>query len=98
MACLNIEQCADHILFSVKIVPGSSKTAISGTLENMIKIKVAAPPEKGKANQSVIDLLAQELGIKKKAVTIVSGRTSPVKRIRVIGLSAQQFRGKLDVE
>jgi uncharacterized protein (TIGR00251 family) len=98
MACLDIEQCTDSILFFAKIVPGSSKTAISGILENMLKIKVAAAPEKGKANQCVIGLLAQELGLKKKAVTIVSGHTSPIKRIQVMGLTAQQFRGKLDVK
>ena len=43
MACLDIEQCADRILFSAKIVPGSSKTAISGTLECAL---IHRPPER----------------------------------------------------
>jgi uncharacterized protein (TIGR00251 family) len=93
---LQIEPCVDGVLFFAKIVPGSSKTTISGMLEHMLKIKVAAPPEKGKANQCVIDLLAQELGVKKKAVTIVSGQTSPIKRIQVVGVTAQQCRSRLD--
>jgi len=96
MIDLHIQPCTDGILFSAKIVPGSSRTTISGTLEHMLKIKVAAPPEKGKANQCVIDLLAQELGVKKKAVSIVSGQTSPIKRIQVAGLTAQQCRSRLD--
>lgn len=71
-----------------KVVPGSSKTALAGVLDGTIKIKVAAPPEKGKANQCLIAFLARQLGVKKNDIQIVSGQTNPVKHVRVEGLSA----------
>ncbi len=78
-----------------KIVPGSSKTSLAGALDGMIKIKVAAPPEKGKANQCLIAFLARQLGVKKKDVQIVSGQTNPVKHVRIEGLSVPTCMEKL---
>lgn len=72
--------------FTVKVVPGSSRTAFCGMHDGMLKIKVAAPPEKGKANKTLIDYLADVLAVKKKAVTIISGQTSPIKQIAVEGI------------
>ena len=57
----------------VKVVPGSSRDQIVGWLGDALKIKVAAPPEKGKANESVVDLLAENLGIGNDAITMISG-------------------------
>ena len=86
---------ADGIVFTAKIVPGSSRTAVAGTLEDMVKIRVAAAPEKGKANQCLIAFLAKQLGVKKHAVEILSGHTSPVKQVRIGGLSAAGLLEKL---
>lgn len=69
----------------VKVVPGSSRTQIAGTLGEMLKIKVAAPPEKGKANQSLIAFLAKLLSVKKNDIEIISGKTNPVKVLRISG-------------
>jgi len=90
-----IQEDARGVVFTAKIVPGSSRTAVAGTLENMVKIRVAAPPEKGKANQCLIAFLAQQLGIKKNAVEILTGHTNPVKQIRVAGLSAAALLERL---
>jgi len=77
------------VVFSVKVVPGSSRTAIAGVLGGMLKVKVAAPAEKGKANKCLIEFLANQLGVKKNAVSIIRGQTSPVKYIKVIGISPE---------
>ena len=58
MSELAIEEINGGVVFTAKIVPGSSKTAISGLLDGMVKIKVSAAPEKGKANKAVIKILA----------------------------------------
>ncbi len=76
------------MVFRVKVVPGSSRTAIAGVLDGMLKVKTAAQPEKGKANKSVIDFLAKKLGVRKNAVAIVRGQTNPVKTVQVDGISA----------
>lgn len=77
------------VVFTAKVVPGSSRTCLCGVLDGMIKVKVSAAPEKGKANKCLIAFLAKQLGVKKNAVTIVSGAGSPVKQVRVAGVTSQ---------
>src|SRR5579862_2722462 len=68
----------------VKVTPKSSKTEVTGYLpDGTWKVKVAAPPEKGKANRALCECLAQKLGVAKSRVRIVAGETSHLKRIRV---------------
>ncbi len=85
---LEIKEVEGGVVFTVKVVPGSSRTAIAGVLDGMLKVKIAAQPEKGKANKSVIDFLAKKLGVRKNAVAIVRGQTNPVKTVQVDGISA----------
>jgi uncharacterized protein (TIGR00251 family) len=80
-----LNQTEQGVEIRVKVVPGSSRTQIMGTLGEMLKIKIAAPPEKGKANQSLIAFLAKLLGLKKNDIEIVSGKTNPVKVLRISG-------------
>jgi uncharacterized protein len=81
--------------FTVKVVPGASRTGIVGTWGTALKVAVAAPPEAGKANAAVIKLLAGALGVKKADVTIVHGQSQPVKRIAVRGVTGDQARARL---
>ena len=92
MADLAIREVDGAVVFDVKVVPASSKTAIAGLLDGMLKIKVAAAPEKGKANRCLIDFLAKILGVKKKDISIVSGQTKAVKSVRVFGVEAETVR------
>ncbi len=67
--------------FRVKVIPKSPKTEIVGELgDGTIKIKVAATPERGKANAELCAFLARETG---GEVEVISGQTSPVKLVRV---------------
>jgi uncharacterized protein (TIGR00251 family) len=70
--------------FRVKVIPKSSTTELVGYLpDGTWKVKVAAAPEKGKANRALCEFLAERLGIAKSRIRIVSGETSQLKRIRV---------------
>jgi uncharacterized protein (TIGR00251 family) len=62
----------------------------------MLKIKVSAPPEKGKANRCLLKFLAEKLGMKKNALSIIAGESSPVKRVQVSGISADTLLKKLN--
>jgi uncharacterized protein (TIGR00251 family) len=95
MEQLLTQQAGNSVVFSVKVVPRSSKTAIAGVLGGMLKIKLSAAPEKGKANESLIEFLADTLGIRRNAIKITSGHTSPVKTIEIAGISAELLTGKL---
>lgn len=98
MSQLSIEKKSGGITFKAKIVPGSSKTAFVGILDGMIKVKVSAAPEKGKANKCLTDFLAKKLGVKKNDITIVSGQTNPVKQIHIDGISREIFIEKMNLE
>jgi len=80
-SAINITKSAGQLIFSLKVVPGSSKTAIAGEHDGLLKIKLAAPPEKGKANKALIAYLAKKLDIKKNNIQITSGLTSTTKQI-----------------
>jgi len=83
-----IQEIDGGVVFTAKIVPGSSgKTRFCGLLDGMFKFKVSAAPEKGKANKCLIEFLAEQLCVKKNAISIVSGQTSPVKHVQVLGVS-----------
>ncbi|MDD5064358.1 MAG: DUF167 domain-containing protein [Phycisphaerae bacterium] len=97
MADLKIENTEGGVIFPAKIVPGSSRACICGLLGGMLKIKISAPPEKGKANQSLIEFLAKQLGVKKNAISIISGQTNPVKQVQVLGVSADSLIEKLNL-
>jgi uncharacterized protein (TIGR00251 family) len=93
----SIQEVDGGVVFVAKIVPASSKTTIGGLLDGIIKFKIAAAPQKGKANQCLIEFLAKRLGVKKKAVSIISGRTNPVKQLHVLGISAETLLKKLNL-
>ena len=90
-----IQEDTNGVTFTAKIVPGSSRTTVAGLLDDVVKIRVAAAPEKGKANQCLVAFLAKRLGVKKNTVSIVSGQTHPVKQIRVMGISPETLVEKL---
>ncbi|MHC4546055.1 MAG: DUF167 domain-containing protein [Planctomycetota bacterium] len=97
MSNFAVKEIDDGVVFAVKAVPGSSRTAVCGLLDEMVKIKVSSAPEKGKANKCLLDFLAKQLGVKKNAVKIVSGKSNPVKGVQVLGISVEQLLNKLNL-
>jgi len=97
MPKLNVQELDNGVVFTARIIPGSSKTALCGLLDGMLKIKVAAPPQKGKANQCLVEFLASQLSVKKNAVRIVSGQTARIKRLHILGVSAKTLSIKLNL-
>jgi uncharacterized protein (TIGR00251 family) len=97
MANLNIDEVSEGVVFCVKVVPGASKTEICGLHGDMLKVRVSAAPEKGKANKCLSEHLAAILGVKKNSVSVVSGHTSPVKRVEVLGISKDTLLENLDL-
>ena len=90
-----IQESSGGVIFTAKVVPGSSRTIVAGVLEDMVKVRVAAAPEKGKANQCLVTFLANQLGVRKGDVEIVAGQTRPVKQVWVAGISAAELLEKL---
>jgi len=70
-------------------VPGASRSQIAGMLGDALKVQVAAPPEKGKANEAVIALLAAKLQLPRSDISLIAGATSPRKTFLVRGISLE---------
>lgn len=82
------------------VQPGASRSEIVGFAPGPggaeeLKVRVRARPKEGEANQAVVALLAEALGVPKRAVTILSGETGRRKRVRVAGLSEDAARARL---
>ena len=91
-----IQEIDGGVVFTAKIVPGSSGlTRICGLLDGMVKVKVSAAPEKGKANKCLLKFLAKQLDVKRNAISIISGQSSPVKHVQVLDISADMLMEKL---
>jgi uncharacterized protein (TIGR00251 family) len=97
MSNFAVKEIDDGVIFTVKAVTGSSRTAVCGLLDEMVKIKVSAAPEKGKANKCLLDFLSKKLGVRKNAVKIVSGQGNPIKSVQVMGISVVQLLNKLNL-
>lgn len=82
----------EGVRIQVKISPGASRTKILGPHGDCLKIAVNAPPEKGKANHAVIELLAGLLKIPKQQISILSGLTSSRKSLLVKGVTADDVK------
>ncbi len=68
----------------VKVVPRASVSAVVGKMaDGALKVKLAAVPEKGKANEELREVLARHFGVRARDVRIVAGETSTRKRVRV---------------
>jgi len=82
---LNLQKVDDGVIFRVKVQPASGKNEIVGVKGDALKIKINAPPVKGKANKALVDFLARKLGVKNSQIEIITGHTTRLKRIKVIG-------------
>ena len=80
---------------TVKVVPGARRTEIVGRYDDGIRVRVSAPPEGGKANRALIEILAQELGLKEGALRILRGETSPQKVVEIDGLTPEEVWTRL---
>jgi hypothetical protein len=70
----------------VKVIPKSSRNEVAGYMaDGTLKVKIAAVPEKGKANAMLCRFLAEYFGVPERDVQILSGQTSPRKRVRIVG-------------
>ena len=76
----------------VRVIPNASRDVVVGWYAGALKVKVSAQPESGKANKAVCALLAKELKLQKRAVSVVRGASSQSKRVEILGLSAEGVR------
>ena len=83
---------------NMQIQPNARRNEVLGFEYGVLRVKIAAPPVKGKANRELIDFLSKLLGVSKGSITIEKGLTSRRKVIAFEGLSQAQILERLGAE
>lgn len=74
------------VRLTVHVQPGASRSEVAGTHGDAIKLRLAAPPVDGKANEALLRFLADRLGVPRRSVSLVRGAASRAKVIEVSGV------------
>jgi uncharacterized protein (TIGR00251 family) len=90
-----LQQSGDDVVLVLHVQPGAKKTEVAGQHGDSLKIRLAAPPVDGKANDCLVAFLAETLGVAKSRITLVAGASSRAKRLRVAGVSVAAAEAKL---
>lgn len=84
------------VRFPVRVQPGSAKNQVFLGEGGILRVKIAAPPVDGRANDALRELLAEFFGVRPRAVRIVSGLASRQKEIEIAGISVQTFTARFE--
>jgi len=95
MSCLAVTPRG--VVLTLHAVPRSSTTALQGHHGDAIKIRLQAPPVKGKANAALVRFLSRLLGIPPRQIILISGESGRRKRVLVSGLGETAIRNKLGI-
>lgn len=87
MSAVWLRQAGADVILTVHVQPGAKKTGVAGQHGEALKIRLAAPPVDGKANDCLLAFLADRLGVAKSRLTLIAGTTSRAKRVGIGGLS-----------
>jgi hypothetical protein len=88
---------APSCTLAIKAIPNAPRNVVVGWLGEALKVKIHAPPVEGRANEVLCEFLAGELGLSRRAVTVLRGDTSRQKLIRIDGLALAAVKAKLGV-
>ena len=86
-----------YVVVDVHVQPAAGRTAVVGRHGAALKLRVAAPPADGRANDATCALLAQTFGVKDAAVSLVSGASSRTKRVRIDGVDGPAAQSALQL-
>ena len=80
-SCIRVSE--DYLYLDIKAVPGASKTALGEVKDGKLKVRIAAAPEEGKANEELRAFIAKMLSLAKKDVVLEKGEKSRIKTLRL---------------
>lgn len=86
---------ADGVTLAVKARPGAKKNALLGIEAGMLKVSITAPPEDGKANEAIVELLRDAFGLKRSEVELLRGKTHRNKVILLRKTSVAAIESRL---
>jgi uncharacterized protein (TIGR00251 family) len=79
----------------IRVLPGASKNQVVGLIDGVWKVRLTAPPVDGKANQALLNYLAEKLGINHSQIRLLKGATSRTKTLSIHGLNETEVAARL---
>jgi uncharacterized protein (TIGR00251 family) len=86
---------SNAVILDIKVIPRAGRTALAGTRDGAVLVRLAAAPVDGAANSELVAFLSDLFDVSKRSITIVSGEKSRQKRVKIIGVSADFVRDRL---
>lgn len=90
-----LKETAEGVIITVKALPHSARAGVRGVDGGALKVAVTAPPEKGKANEAVLAVLAKFLAVPRSSLELLTGDSSRNKRVLVKGMSAEDVKKRV---
>ena len=90
-----LSQVSGGVCLNIMVQPRSSKSELAGMQQGRLKIRIAAPPVDGEANDELVRFLARLFGMPKSSVSILQGQRGKQKRVQLAGMSPESVRTRL---
>lgn len=88
---IEIREHPEGVILPVRVQAGARENAIRGVHGGCLKVAVTAAPERGKANQVVVELLGEKLGVPVSQFSLLTGQTQPRKRFLIRGWTREEL-------
>jgi len=95
---INYSEKDGILTFMVRVVPRASRSEIVGEHDGALRVRIAAPPVDGAANEELVRLLSRSLGVSRSAIEITAGHTAKLKTVRVAGLESSALTNLADLK
>jgi uncharacterized protein (TIGR00251 family) len=92
---LTLRATPEGVVVLIQAQPGARKNAVLGEHAGRLKVAVTQAPEKGKANDAILDVLSQALGVKRSQVHLLRGDTSRQKEVLISGLTVEELLARV---
>ena len=92
---INYTEKDGTLIFKVRVVPRASRSEVVGEHDGALRVRIAAPPVDGAANDELVRLLARAFGVPRSAIAITSGNAAKLKTVRVAGGRPEVFKFKV---
>lgn len=93
---IDVSAHARGSILLVRAQPGAKRDAILGERAGALRVAVTAAPERGKANEAIVEVLADRLGCRRSQIAILTGESARDKRFLIEGLTPVEVRARLD--
>lgn len=85
-------------MLPIRAQPGARRSGLMGEHNGLLKVAVTAPPEGGKANDAIVELIRKTLRLKRSEVELISGATSKQKKVLLRNVTLEEIRAALKIE